>query len=308
MDIFRSVFHMVGYWFCRRRTDMGRNLMDKKRIILGLTIAAVIIGALLFIPAGNPIGLIVLLAVCGLAMREIYTLMSMGDMPASKRMGMISGLVFVALTWWVSSCDSLTDELLWALLLLILVINFFRLLVDCSDALRAIRNALGTLFGFVYVAFFWSFFVRLYLVGEPEDPARVALYLLLAVKWGDAGAYFIGSRWGKHRLAPTISPKKSWEGLIGGILFSCGVGLIWFFLNDGMLGPYEFPLHHALILGVVLPIIGTLGDLVESLFKRAVNVKDSGAIAYGMGGMLDMIDSLLFTAPFMYIYIQLFLK
>jgi phosphatidate cytidylyltransferase len=62
-----------------------------------------------------------------------------------------------------------------------------------------------------------------------------------------------------------------------------------------------------MILGVLLPVIGTMGDLVESLFKRAVHVKDSGAIAHGMGGMLDMIDSLLFTAPFMYIYIQLFL-
>ncbi len=75
-----------------------------------------------------------------------------------------------------------------------------------------------------------------------------------------------------------------------------------------MLGPYQFSLLHVLILGFVLPVIGTLGDLVESLFKRAVDVKDSGAIAYGMGGMLDMIDSLLFTAPFMYIYIQLFLN
>ena len=281
--------------------------MDKKRILLGLSIAAVIITSMCLVPAGSPIALLVLLAICGLAMNEIYALMEMGDLPASKRMGMISGLSFVALTWVVSRSIEWSDDMLWALLLLILILNFFRLLIDHSDARRAIRNALGTLFGFVYVAFFWSFFVRLYLVGDPAEPVKVAFYLLLAVKWGDAGAYFIGSRWGKHRLAPAISPKKSWEGLVGGIVFSCVVGAVWWRLSGGMLGPYEFPLYHALILGVVLPIIGTLGDLVESLFKRAVNVKDSGAIAYGMGGMLDMIDSLLFTAPFMYIYIQLFL-
>ena len=281
--------------------------MDKKRIVLGLSIAAVIITTLLFVPAGNLIALLVLLAICGLAMREIYALMAMGDMPASKKMGMISGLVFVAMTWWVSLQEPRSDEPLWALLLLILIFNFFRLLVDHSDARLAIRNALGTLFGFVYVAFFWSFFVRLYLAGDPAQPMRVAFYLLLAVKWGDAGAYFIGSKFGKHRLAPAISPKKSWEGLFGGILFSCVVGVLWWILNDGKLGPYNFPIYHTLILGVVLPIIGTMGDLVESIFKRAVNVKDSGAIAHGMGGMLDMIDSLLFTAPFMYIYIQLFL-
>ncbi len=262
--------------------------------------------AVLFVPAGNPVALLVLLTICGLAMREIYALMAKGDLPASKKMGMASGLVFVALTWLVV-IKNLADEILWALLLLILILNFFRLIIDHSDARLAIRNALGTLFGFIYVAFFWSFFVRLYLAGDPAQPMRVAFYLLLAVKWGDAGAYFIGSRFGKHRLAPAISPKKSWEGLLGGILFSCGVGVIWLYLNDGMLGQYSFSLLHVLILGVLLPVIGTLGDLVESLFKRAVDVKDSGAIAHGMGGMLDMIDSLLFTAPFMYIYIQLFL-
>jgi phosphatidate cytidylyltransferase len=281
--------------------------MDKKRIILGLSIAAVLITLLVFVPAGNPASLVVLLAVCGLAMREMYALMAMGDMPASKKMGMISGLTFVALTWWVSRSDQWTDNALWALLLTILIVNFYRLLVGPADALRAIRNALGTLFGFIYVAFFWSFFVRLYLVGDPSEPVRVAFYLLLAVKWGDAGAYFIGSKFGKHRLAPEISPKKSWEGLLGGIIFSCVVGVVWCAMTDNMLGPYHFPIWQALILGVVLPVIGTLGDLVESLFKRAVDVKDSGAIAHGMGGMLDMIDSLLFTAPFLYIYIQLFL-
>lgn len=281
--------------------------MDKKRIFIGLTIAAVLITLLLFVPAGNPAALVVFLAICGLAMREIYALMAKGNMPASIKMGMSSGLIFVALTWWVARSDQWTDNALWALLLTILIVNFFRLPLSHKDALLAIRNALGTLFGFVYVAFFWSFFVRLYMEGSMTEPTRVAFYLLLAVKWGDAGAYFVGSKFGKHRLAPTISPKKSWEGLFGGILFSCAVGVIWWILTGGMLGPYEFPLGHALILGVILPIIGTMGDLVESLFKRAVDVKDSGAIAHGMGGMLDMIDSLLFTAPFLYIYIQIFL-
>jgi phosphatidate cytidylyltransferase len=282
--------------------------MDKKRIILGLSIAAVIITAMLFVPAGSWIALPVLLAVCGLAMHEMYALMAIGNMPASRKMGMSNGLIFVALTWWVSHSSAWTDDALWAMLLTILIVNFYRVLVDHHDAPKAFRNALGTLFGFVYVAFFWSFFVRLYLVGNLAEPTRVAFYLLLAVKWGDAGAYFIGSKFGKHRLAPSISPKKSWEGLFGGILFSCVVGLIWWSLSNGTLGPYHFPLHHTMILGVLLPVIGTLGDLVESLFKRAVHIKDSGAIAHGMGGMLDMIDSLLFTAPFLYIYIQLFLE
>ncbi len=280
--------------------------MDKKRTILGLSLAFVICSAVLFIPAGNVVVLLVLMAVCGIAMRDVYELMEKGELPASKKMGVTSGLLFVAATWAILKYE-LPDSVLWGALFLVFLINFFRIFLY-SDARVAVRNVVGTMFGLVYVALFWSFFVRLYMDGGAEAPTRTAFYLLLAVKWGDAGAYFIGARFGKRRLAPAISPNKSWEGLFGGFLFSCVVGVIWWWLNDGMLGPYKFPLYHALILGFVLPIIGTLGDLVESLFKRAVNAKDSGAIAHGMGGMLDMIDSLLFTAPFMYIYIQFLSK
>lgn len=280
--------------------------MDKKRTLLGLTLAVIISAAVLFVPAGNFAVLIGLLVICGLAMREMYALMELGDLPASKKTGIAGGLLFVAVTW-LAAKYSFSDSVLWSLLMILLMIIFFRLLAY-SDARQALRNALGTLFGFLYVAFFWSFFVRLYMADGPESPTRVAFYLLLAVKWGDGGAYFIGSRFGRHKLAPEISPKKSWEGLAGGILFSCTVGILWWLFSDGTLGTRAFPLVHALILGVLFPIIGTLGDLVESMFKRAVNRKDSGHIAHGLGGMLDMIDSLLFTAPFMYVYIEFFLR
>jgi phosphatidate cytidylyltransferase len=280
--------------------------MDKQRIILGLSLAALISAAVLLVPAGNIAVLAGLLAICGLAMREMYALMERGDLPASKKIGIAGGLLFVAMTW-LAAKYAFSDSLLWSLLMIILLIIFFRLLAY-ADARQALRNALGTLFGFLYVAFLWSFFVRLYMVDGPEAPTRVAFYLLLAVKWGDGGAYFVGSRFGKHKLAPNISPKKSWEGLLGGIVFSCAVGVLWWIVADGTLGARQFPLVHALILGILFPIIGTLGDLVESMFKRAVHMKDSGELAHGLGGMLDMIDSLLFTAPFMYIYIEFFLR
>jgi phosphatidate cytidylyltransferase len=280
--------------------------MDKKRILLGLTIAAFLSTAVFFVPSGNILVLLMLMMICGLAMSEVYALMAKADLLASKRTGMTCGLLFTAMTW-VTAKHGFPDDVLWSLLLIILMVIFFRLF-GYNNPRQALRNALGTLFGFLYVAFFWSFFVRLYMTSGPDSPARAAFYVLLAVKWGDAGAYFIGSRFGKHKLCPHISPKKSWEGLFGGMLFSCGVGLLWWGFSGGMLGPNRFPLYHALILGILFPIIGTLGDLVESMFKRAVDIKDSGAIAHGMGGMLDMIDSLLFTAPFMYIYIKFFLS
>jgi phosphatidate cytidylyltransferase len=279
--------------------------MDKKRIILGLLIAVVLSSAILLVPAGNPVVLFVLLAICALAMREVYALMERGDLPASRHVGIVSGLLFVAVTWLTARCG-FSDDVLWSLLLLILMGIFFRLF-GYADSRQALRNALGTLFGVLYVAFFWSFFVRLYMAGGAHSPGFTAFYLLLAVKWGDAGGYFIGSRFGRHKLCPRISPKKSWEGLLGSILFSSLVGVLWCFVTDGRLGSRDFCLTHALILGVLLPVVGTAGDLVESLFKRAVDLKDSGAIAHGMGGMLDMIDSLLFASPFFYIYIKFFL-
>ena len=281
---------------------------DKKRIILGLSIAAVLASLLVLVPSGNPASLVVLLAVCALAMHEFYKLLKRGDMPVSYHFGIISGLIFTGATWFCCRQQSPASmHILWALMLLILLINFCRILAY-PDAKLAVRNALGTLFGFIYIAFFWSFFVRIFMMGESSAPAYGGFYLLLAVKWGDAGAYFAGCRFGKHKLVPRISPKKSWEGLFGGMLFSCVVGLLWWYFSDAKLGGvYHFPLWHALILGVLIPIIGTAGDLVESIFKRAVDAKDSGALAHGMGGMLDMIDSVLFAAPFVYLYIEFFL-
>ncbi len=261
--------------------------------------------AVLFVPSNNLSVPIVLLTVCGLAMKEFYQLLWHGGIPASRRMGIISGLLLVAMTWFCL-WRGISSDILLALFSLILLIHFSRLLIN-PNTRQAIQNTFGTLFGFIYIALFWSFFVRIYMLGPPDKPGLSAFYLLLSVKWGDAGAYFIGSHFGKHKLLPRISPQKSWEGLFGGILFSCIVGILWWTINGGKLGELPFPFHHALILGVLLPIIGTLGDLVESLFKRAVDVKDSGVMAYGLGGILDMIDSLLFTAPFLYIYIKFFL-
>lgn len=278
--------------------------MDRRRIFLGSAIGLILTIAIVFVPCGSPLALPVLLGICGLAMHEFYELLRRGDMPASRRVGMVSGLLFVAMTWIVAR-QGFSDRVLWALLLLIILVNFFRLLAY-PDARLAIRNALGTLFGFVYVAFFWSFFVRIFMAGPADQPGFAGFYLLLAVKGGDAGAYFIGSRLGRHKLFPRISPKKSWEGLLGAMFCSCTAGVLWWVFSNGHLGPQVFPLVHVLLLGVILPVIGTLGDLMESLFKRAVHVKDSGAIAHGLGGMLDMIDSLLFTAPFMYMYIEFF--
>lgn len=118
------------------------------------------------------------------------------------------------------------------------------------------------------------------------------LVLLLAIVWlGDTAAYYVGKRFGRHRLAPVVSPNKSWEGAVAGVAAGFLATLAWSLLRLGWVG---WPL---LAVGVATAIGGQLGDLVESMLKRAAGVKDTGAVFPGHGGVLDRVDALMFAAP-----------
>ncbi len=132
-------------------------------------------------------------------------------------------------------------------------------------------------------------------------------YLILMVihtKFSDMGAYLVGSLLGKHKMIPKVSPGKTWEGFAGALLFAGFFGWLFSRLASDHLG--HLPLWHLIGLGLVLGIGAVLGDLVESLLKREAGVKDSGAFLPGIGGALDLVDSLLFNAPLMYLYLNLF--
>jgi phosphatidate cytidylyltransferase len=122
------------------------------------------------------------------------------------------------------------------------------------------------------------------------------------ITWfGDTGAYFAGRFLGKHKLFERVSPKKTWEGAIGGMVAAVGGAVL-----VTQLGLPKVGVHHAIILGVVVDAIGIVGDLVESMLKRAFGVKDSGWIMPGHGGILDRVDALLFTAPAVWLYARAF--
>ncbi|VGO12306.1 Phosphatidate cytidylyltransferase [Pontiella desulfatans] len=281
--------------------------MDKKRILIALSIAAVLIPAFSLVPCSWPIGLVGMLLFAGVGTWEFFGLLNAGGVKTSTKWGIGSGLVFVAATWFHMT-GHLSNSLLWCILLLVIVSNFFRILAY-TDLRKGLDSCMGTILGVVYVPLLWSFVVRLFLCGDLSKPGWAAFYVILCMKLADSGGYFFGTRFGKHKLAPTISPKKSWEGLLGGIVFCVAVNVLWVFISKGKLNStIPLPIGHALVLGVLFPIVGTLGDLVESLFKRAVDVKDSNTMVYGLGGILDMVDSILFAAPMLYIYIELFLK
>ena len=131
----------------------------------------------------------------------------------------------------------------------------------------------------------------------PPVGAKLIFFLLLVVWLGDSGAYYVGKSLGKHKLSPRISPKKTIEGLAGGIATSIIAAVVAHFTFFK-----EFPLVHAIIAGVILSFCGVIGDLAESMWKRSADVKDSGTLIPGHGGFLDRFDSIFFTAPILYCY------
>lgn len=147
--------------------------------------------------------------------------------------------------------------------------------------------------GLVYLTTGFGFLASLF------DLANARFWIFLAVAstfMGDTTAYLFGRAWGSHKLAPEISPGKTVEGLFGGLLGGMLAAIV-----VRMLFWPEFPLGMTLLLGFVIALLGVVGDLAESLVKRAMQVKDSGSIIPGHGGLLDRVDALLFTAPFVYL-------
>lgn len=175
--------------------------------------------------------------------------------------------------------------------------------------------AAASVFAFTYVALPLGMLVQL---RQQWAGAFYLLYLLLIVWAGDTFAYFVGKAIGRHLMSPRISPKKTWEGAAASLAASVIVGWLLFAYaqqistallhaglierRDGLFGLEQQSMAPVIALTIVLNVAAQLGDLVESLIKRGANVKDSGAILPGHGGMLDRIDALLFAAPVLWFY------
>lgn len=132
-----------------------------------------------------------------------------------------------------------------------------------------------------------------YFLATAETGFFMVLFVLLIVWGSDTGAYLVGMRFGKRKLAPLISPNKSVEGAVGGILFAALVAVLY----GQFYNPYAFSFRTLLLMGVILSLVGQLGDLTESAYKRYFGVKDSGTLLPGHGGILDRFDSMLFVMP-----------
>lgn len=148
-----------------------------------------------------------------------------------------------------------------------------------------------------YIIFSMIFLVLLPIQGNVYNP-NLIIAILILIWVNDSFAFLVGKNFGKTKLFVSVSPKKTMEGFIGGLVFALVASFIISKFND------DYTLINWLIIAFIVSVIGTIGDLVESKFKRQANIKDSGNIMPGHGGMLDRLDSLLFAAPFVYLYIN----
>lgn len=185
---------------------------------------------------------------------------------------------------------------------------FYLTLTRPLDGRQTLWNLIYPAFGFVYVAYFFSFIVRIIFSRWPGSPDLAdsgiyyALFIIAATKFTDSGAYAFGSLWGKHKMIPHISPGKTWEGLSGAFAGSYIAGMTAKWATADKTPLLTYPA--ALVLCFFIAVICVVGDLAESVLKRCLGVKDSGRTLPGIGGALDLIDSLLFTMPVMYFYLR----
>jgi len=277
----------------------------KTRIITALVALPIIIASIV-LPIWVPEAVWIFVAIAGFAMAaglfEFYSLTKKLELKADPSIGYLWAIcLFIG---FVFDAPAKQPDLILAtiavFLMALLVSQMFRFRVDFSKMLIGVGV---TLLGVMYVAFLGGYLVATRMGFEqfPNLSTHLLGYFFLVVFASDTGAYFTGRAIGKHKLAPAISPGKTIEGLIGGILSAAAVAALatwWFFP--------ELPYQWSIPLAIVLALVGVLGDLAESAIKRGSKTKDAASILPGHGGFLDRLDSLLFGAPILYYFARFY--
>lgn len=268
----------------------------RTRTVWGFLYVVVLLGAILL---GSYTFAALFLILSVFVLREFYSLCSIAGFSPQVYPGLIAGAAIFMISFFVAK-QTLTYKAFDYVIPFIYAIPVYELFRNKENT---IANIALTVFGIVFVTIPFS---MLNFLAFPEfEGFNVYNYGLLislfVLVWaGDSGAYIFGVRFGRHKLFERISPKKSWEGLFGGVLTAIATAWI---LN------YVFPQYNIVLLivmAIVVVISGTLGDLVESMLKRSIGIKDSGRFMPGHGGLLDRFDSILLASPVIYFVFQFF--
>ena len=254
--------------------------------------------------------------ICGfglIALWEFYRMLDHRELPNFKVTALICGTIMLVGSFYYFSktgpAQSYDFEV--AVLLFFLLTVFGRQMFQRLRHDEPLQTMAYTLFGLLYVLWLFNFTTKiLYLTPRSSTGAVTGqfyvLYLIAVTKFSDMGAYLTGSAIGRHQMVPHISAKKTWEGFFGALGFALLCSLLLFRVMPGHLSMLSWT--HATVLGLLLGFGAIIGDLAESIIKRSTGVKDSGNFLPGIGGALDLVDSLLFTAPLMFFYLRLVIR
>lgn len=263
-----------------------------QRIITAIIGASIVLGAIIY---SEFTFLLLVLFICIMSLIEFFRLAASDNIKGQAGMAIIiSTILFLPAI--LNAGFTVTLDIFRLLYILPFVI-FIRELYTKSE--KPFTNISYTVLSLVYLTLPLFLFYLLSFSHSSQYHYQNILGFLFLLWSSDTGAYFAGKYLGKHKLFERISPKKTWEGFFGGLLLSVSVAFIisQYYTN---LSTIQW-----VIVSVIIVVTGTLGDLVESMFKRSINVKDSGSILPGHGGFLDRFDGLFISAPFVFFYLEL---
>src|SRR6185369_6473342 len=258
-------------------------------IVLPFLIASILISSLWW--------LFVLLAAAAmiLGLFEFYVLAKKLQLKPEPVVGYVAGAAVLTLSL---KPDPLGNALLTQLIIIALtIVTLVVATLRGAPFDKMLASVGATILSVLYIPMLGCYLVAVRVGFEPSLSAHLLSFYFLVLMGGDAGAYYVGRSFGKRKLAPSISPGKTWEGAIGGLVAALAMATLahfWFFR--------DLPLKYALPLAAIMTIIGILGDLAESALKRGAGAKDAANILPGHGGILDRLDSLLFNAPLLYYF------
>jgi len=260
--------------------------MHAKRWISGLIMAPALILFTLYAPFW--LFLLFILAVSCIGLQEFYAL-ALSGIPSREKWAVILLSLLPPLALYAGDL-----RCFFAGMTLLALFLFIRALQLPDPFPARVDRVSKQLLGFLYISFLLGHFILIHKF--PSGPLWI-LFTLVAVYFGDTAAFYTGRAWGRKKMAPAISPGKTVEGGLGAVGGSIAGSLLF----KGLFFS-QIPFLHALVLGLGIGVLGQLGDLWESVLKRSAQVKDSGTLIPGHGGLLDRIDSVLFTGPFVYYY------
>lgn len=238
------------------------------------------------------------------ALWEFYQIAKAKDYQPQVKTGIFYSMLFMAIFFIATQQTSLA-----ALPGLVLVLALAHIMgAYFKSGTQPLLNISVTTFGIFYLTLPLASLIGinyLFMASSTQDGRLWLLYLMLITKLTDIGAYFFGKKYGKNKLAPYISPAKTWEGTFGGLAVALSSSFLFYlvvYLTPSI--PMQLTLWQSLLFGMVIALVSQFGDLAESLLKRDGGIKDSNQLP-GVGGILDMVDSIIFTGPLLYFFLKL---